>query len=303
MDRLQTLTVFVAVADEGGFAPAARKLNLSPPAVTRAVAALEARLGCRLLHRTTRNVRLTETGERYVADCRRILGELDEADRLAIGAHTEPRGMITISSSILFGRMIITPIIQDLLDRYPALSVTGLFVDRVTHLLEDGVDIAVRIGPLADSSHSAIRVGELRHVLCASPDYVARHGRPRTPSDLNRHTIVDFVNMTPGGLWSFGPADTPTTFRPAARFRVNNADAAIAAVLSGQGITRVLSYMVAGEIENGTLEPLLRSYEPNPVPVHVLHKEPHFTSARVRATADFLVDRLRAIQLHARNTS
>jgi DNA-binding transcriptional LysR family regulator len=264
MDRLHTMSVFAAVAEAGGFAPAARRLKMSPPSVTRAVAELEARLGCRLLHRTTRSLRLTEAGQRYLADCRRILTEIEEADRLL-----------------------------DLLDRYPDLSVSSLFVDRVVHLIDEGIDVAIRIAELPDSSLTAVRVGAVRRVLCASPDYLAVRGRPRAPADLAGHEIVNFVTMTPGGEWTFEKGGKSHSFRPPSRLRLNTADAAIAAALAGRGITRVLSYMIAPQVKQGSLEILLEDYAPPAVPVHVVHKEPGQTSARVRAVVDHLVQHLR----------
>lgn len=293
MDRLQTMSVFVAVAEEAGFAPAARRLNLSPPSVTRAVSALEARLGARLLHRTTRSVRLTDAGQRYLIDCRRILADIEEADRHAAGIHAAPRGMVSVSASALFGRMVLAPILLDLLDRYPDISVTTLFIDRMVHLIDEGIDVAVRIAELPDSSLSAIRVGTVRRVLCASPDYLAARRRPRLPADLVGHETIDFVNMTPGGEWTFDSNGKSYGFRPRSRLLVNSADAAIAAVVAGRGITRVLSYMIASQLQAGALEIVLEDYEPPGVPIHVLHKEPGQTSARVRAVVDYLAQRLR----------
>ena len=293
MDRLQAMSVFVQVAEEGGFAAAGRRLKLSPPSVTRAVSELEARLGCRLLHRTTRKVDLTEAGERYLADCRRILAEVEEADRHATGLHAAPRGQVSVSASILFGRLVMTPILFDLLDRYAELSLSALFVDRVVHLVDEGIDVAVRIAELPSSSLTAVRVGSVRRVLCASPGYLDGHGRPQTPADLSDHVIVDFINMTPGGEWRLQRDDETRSVRPESRFQLNAADAAIGGAVSGRGITRVLSYMVAAQLEQGTLEIVLPDWEPPPVPVHVLHKEPGRTSARVRAVVDHLVEALR----------
>ena len=293
MDRLQTMSVFVAVAEEASFAPAGRRLNMSPPSVTRAVSELEARLGARLLHRTTRSVQLTEAGRRYLADCRRILGELEEADRNAAGIHAAPSGLVTVTGSVMFGRVMLTPILLDLLDRYPDLSISTLFVDRVVHLIDEGVDVAVRIAELPDSSLTAIRVGSIRRVLCASPDYLASRSRPKTPADLKRHRIIDFVNMTPGGEWKFFHDGKGISHRPSSRLLLNTADAAIAAASAHRGITRVLSYMIAPQLEAGTLEVVLRDFEPPPVPVHVVHKEPGQTSGAVRAVVDHLVEGLR----------
>ena len=293
MDRLQTMAVFVGVAEEAGFAAAARRLNLSPPSVTRAISELEARLGSRLLHRTTRSVSLTEAGQRYLADCRRILSEVEEADRQAAGIHATPSGLVSVSASVLFGRIVLMPILLELLDRYPQLSVSTLFVDRVVSLIDEGIDVAVRIAELPDSALMAVRIGEVRRVLCASPDYLAASGRPRGPAELSGHEIIDFVNMAPGGEWAFDGDGKERRFRPRARLRLNSADAAIAAALAGRGITRVLSYMIAPQVERGSLEILLEDHEPPAVPIHVLHKEPGQTSARVRAVVDHFVERLR----------
>ena len=293
MDRLQTMSVFVAVAEESGFAPAARRLGLSPPSVTRAVGELEARLGARLLHRTTRSVHLTQAGERYLADCRRILAELAEADRHAAGVHAAPSGPVSVSASALFGPMVLTPLLLELLDRYPEISLHSLFVDRVVHLIDEGIDVAVRIAELPESSLLSRRVGSVRRVLCAAPGYLAARGRPDSPDALTGHDSVDFVNMTPGGEWAFEAEGKSKVVRPEARLRVNNADAAIAAAVAGRGITRVLSYMIAPQLAAGSLELLLAPWEPPAVPVQVLHKEPGQTSARVRAVVDHLVEGLR----------
>ena len=193
MDRLQTIEVFVAVAEEGGFARAARRLSMSPPAVTRAVSQLEARLGCRLLHRTTRSLRLSEAGQRYLVDCRRILAEIEEAERHAAGIHAAPRGMVSVTASVMFGRIVLAPVLHDLLDRYPEIAVSAVFVDRVVHLMNEGIDVAVRIAELPDSTLSASRIGSVRRVLCASPDYIAARGQPRAPADLGsgNHGVVE----------------------------------------------------------------------------------------------------------------
>jgi len=293
MDRLQTMRVFAAVAEEGGFAAAARRLRLSAPSVTRAVAALEARLGARLLHRTTRQVRLTDVGATYLADCRRILAEVDAADDAAAGRHAAPQGPVAVTGSALFGRIVLAPILLDCLDRHPGIELTTLFVDRVVDLVDEGIDVAVRIGELPDSALPAVRVGSVRRVLCAAPAYLARRGRPATPADLAGHDTIDFVNLTPGGEWAFSRDGRRQALRPRARLRANNADMAIAAAVAGGGITRVLSYMIAPEVRAGALEVVLGDFAP-PIPVTVVHKEPGHTSARVRAVFDHVVARLRS---------
>ena len=293
MDRLQTMSVFVVVADEAGFASASRRLNMSRSSVTRAVSELEARLGARLFHRTTRSVRLTLAGHRYLADCRRILSEIDEADQTASEVHAAPRGIVSVSATALMGRMVVAPILLDLLDRFPEISITTLFVNRIVHLVDEGIDVAVRSGALPDSSLSAVRVGSIRRVMCASPDYFDSRGRPSTPSELSGHEIIDFVNSTPGGEWTFVKDGESNTFRPRSRLRLDSADPAIAAAVNGRGITRVLSYMIAPQLKSRALETVLEDYEPPAVPIHVLHKETGHTSARVRAVVDHLARSLR----------
>jgi len=293
MDRLQTMSIFVAVVEEAGFAAAARRLDMSPPSVTRAIGDLETRLGARLLHRTTRTVSLTEAGERYLADCRHILNEVEEADRHAARVHASPAGMVRVTGPVVFGRVVLTPILLDLQDQYKEISISTLFVDRLVHLIDEGFDIAVRIAELPDSSLTAVRVGAVRRVLCASPGYLEAKGRPRKPQDLSNHDIIEFTHETPRGEWAFRAKGKPQSVRVKSRMKFNVADPAISAALSGRGLTRVLSYMVADHVACGDLEIALPEFEPPPVPVHVVHKEAGHTSARVRAVVDFLVDRLR----------
>ena len=293
MDRLRTMEVFVAVAEEAGFAAAARRLNMSAPSATRAVAELEQRLGARLLHRTTRSVRLTDAGGRYLADSKRLLAEIVEADRHAAGLHTAPKGHVSISASLVFGRIIMTPILTDLLEEYPEITVGAIFVDRMVHLVDEGIDVVVRIAELPDSSLVALRVGRVRRILCASPAYLDKRGRPDVLADLDQHDLIDFVHETPGGEWRFAPSCG--NYRPRSRLHLNNADAAITAAGADKGITRVLSYMVTDEVAAGRLELVLDHLAPPAVPVHIIHKEPGQTSARVRAVVDFLAERLKKV--------
>ena len=293
MDRLQTMSVFVAVAEEGGFAPAARRLNLSPPSVTRAVSELEARLGARLLHRTTRALRLTDAGERYFTDCKRILSEIEEADRHAAGVHATPSGLVSVTSSVPFGRKILMPILFQLLDRYEELSVSFLLMNRIVHLMEEGIDVAVRIADLPDSTLTAVKVGQVRRVLCASPGYLSQCSNLNSPTDLRDHDLIDFVNMAPGGEWAFQKGTDTGHIKPEARMHVNNSDVAIAAAIAGRGISRVLSYMITEELAAGELTLVLDDWTPPALPVHIVHKETGQTSARVRAAVDHLVEHLR----------
>lgn len=303
MDQLRAMAVFVAVAEEAGMAPAARRLRMSAPSVTRAVAELETHLGCRLLHRTTRTVRLTAAGERYLGDCRRVLAEIEDADRAVAGVHALPKGMVAVTASVLFGRLVLMPILLDLLKSCPEIVISGLFVDRVVHLVDEGIDVAVRIAELPSSGLSATRVGSVRRVLCASPHYLKEHGHPGTPADLLDHDLIDFVNMAPAGEWNFRDNGRTTCIRPQSRLKLNNADAALSAAVAGHGITRILSYMIAADLAAGRLETVLDDHAPPPLPVHVVHKEGGLTSARVRAVVDFLVKHLRVHPTLAENNS
>lgn len=295
MDRLDAMRIFVAVAEAEGFAAAARRLSLSPPVVTRAVAALEERIGARLLHRSTRVVRLTEAGTRFVADCKRILGELEDAEASAAGSHTEPRGQLSVTASVMFGRMFVAPILFDFLSQHPHVQARALLVDRVVDLLDEGLDVAVRIAHLDPLSLDvAARVGSVRRVVCASPDYLSAHGVPEAPRDLARFDVVGFSVATTPPEWSFTSDAGVETIRPSARLVVNATEVAIAAALAGHGLTMALSYQVADAVRLRHLRIVLEDFEPPPVPIHVVHREGRRAAARVRALVDFAVERLRA---------
>ncbi len=293
MDRLHLMTVFVAVAEEESFAGGARRLGMSPPATTRAIAALEDRLGVKLLNRTTRFVRATEAGQRYLDDARRIIGEADEADEAAAGINAEPRGHLAVTAPVLFGKLFVLPGIVDYLQRYPAMEVSALFLDRVVNLLEEGLDVGVRIGELPDSSMKAIRVGAVRRVLCAAPGYLDRHGTPGTPAELPGHALISASAVSPTPEWKFGQGIEQSSVRVKPRLTVSNNDAAIEAARQGFGITRLLSYQIAAPLASGELKLLLREWEPEPLPIHVLHREGRHASARIRAFIDLMAARLR----------
>ncbi|GLR13473.1 LysR family transcriptional regulator [Chitinimonas prasina] len=294
MDRLHLMTVFVAVGEEESFAGGARRLGMSPPAVTRAISALEARLGVKLLQRTTRYVRVTEAGQRYLDDARRILGEVDEADEAAAGINAAPRGHLTVTAPVLFGKMFVMPGIVDYLNRYPEADVSALFLDRVVNMLEEGVDVAIRIGPLPDSSMRAIKVGQVRRVLCASPEYLERHGIPQTPQVLRDRTVIAATGVSPAVEWKFGPESDPANIKLKPRLTVTSNDAAIEAARSGLGITRLMSYQIAPHLAKGELKIVLSEYENAPLPIHIVHRESKYGSAKVRSFIDLMVDRLRA---------
>ena len=294
MDRLQAMTTFVAVVDSGGFASAARKLNLSPPVVTRAVAELEERLGLRLLTRTTRVVRVTDAGARFAEDCRRILADIEEAETVATGTHAAPRGTLTLTAPVLFGHLYVTPVLVRYLQHYPEVDAQCLFLDRVVNVVEEGIDVAVRIGELPDSSLQAVRVGRVRRVLVAAPAYLKAQGVPQRPEDLARHAIVSASGVTPVSEWRFNDAGKPLLQRMQPRMRTTTNDSAIAAALAGLGIARLLSYQVAAHVRSGALQVLLEDFETAPLPVHVVHHEGRRATQKVRAFIDLAVDGLRA---------
>jgi DNA-binding transcriptional LysR family regulator len=287
------MTVFVAVAEEESFASGARRLGMSPPAVTRAISALEDRLGVKLLNRTTRYVRVTDAGHRYLDDARRIIGELDEADEAAAGINAEPRGHLAVTAPVLFGKLFVIPGIVDYLQRYPDMEVSAVFLDRVVNLLEEGFDVGVRIGELPDSSMRAIRIGQVGRVLCASPSYIAEKGRPSHPSELTHHNIVTSSTVSHGVDWKF-TSDIAVRVKP--RLTVTSNDAAIEAVLKGLGITQLLSYQVASYVSSGHLQTVLSEFEPKALPIHVIHREGRYASAKVRTFVDLIVSRLRSVQ-------
>ncbi len=292
MDRLHLMNVFVRVAEEEGFASGARKLGLSPPAVTRAIAALEERLGVKLLNRTTRYVRTTDAGQRYLEDARRVLADADAADEAAAGVNAEPSGHLVVTAPVLFGRIFVMPGIVDYLDRYPGTDVSALFLDRNVNLLEEGVDVGVRIGQLPDSSMRARRVGFIRPVVCASPQYLHRHGTPMRPEALVDHAIITSSAGHNAVDWQFGSTVRMPRLKP--RLIVTTNDAAVEAAVRGLGITRLLSYQVAPRLASGELKIILEEYEPPPRPVHIVHREAGHGSAKVRAFVDLLAERLDA---------
>ena len=294
MDRLHLISTFVAVVDAGGFAGAARKLNISPPVVTRAINELEAHLGVRLLTRTTRVVRVTEAGARYAEDCRQILAQLNEADEAAGGLHASPRGKLTVTAPVGFGALYVTPVVTEYLSIYPEVNVSCWFMDRVVNMLDEGVDIAVRIGELPDSSMQAIRVGKMRLRVCTTPGYLALHGTPATPEDLERHAIIAASGATSTSEWRMSRQGVPGVVKLHPRLVATTSDTAIAAALTGFGLTNVLHYKVEDHLREGRLTTVLGDYEPPPLPVHVLHREGRHASQKARAFIDLAVERLRA---------
>ncbi len=296
MDRIDAMRVFVAAIDEGSLAGAGRKLGKSPAAVSRAIGFLEERVGAELLHRTTRSLKLSEAGERYVVACRRVLTDLEEADIIAAGERSAPRGLLTITAPVAAGEEVLRPIVDAFMDEYPAVNVRLHFLDRPANLIDEGIDLALRIAHLPDSTLVAIRVGEVRRVVAASPRYLDANPMIREPADLAQHQIIA---MTHFGIdsWSFPPAPGSTMpravqFTP--RLIVNSIRGAVASTVAGRGVTRMFSYHIAPQLNDGSLKILLADDEAPPLPVHLIAPHGRLQAPKVRAFADFAVARLRA---------
>jgi DNA-binding transcriptional LysR family regulator len=271
-------------------------LGVSPPVVTRSVAQLEEHLGARLLERTTRKVRVTEAGARYLTDCKRLLAELDDVEAAVSGAHHKPSGLLGVTASVMFGRLFVAPILVDFLTKQPQVTARMLLLDQVVDLMEEGLDVAVRIAHLADSTFTSAKVGAVRRVTCASPAYLKKHGTPRTPKELGEHRCFVFSAERSPPIWAYQQRGKALAYRPRATLLANASEVGIEAAVAGAGITRALSYMVAAHVHAGRLRVILEDFEPEPIPIHVMYREGRRAPARVRAFVDFAVARLRAEQ-------
>ncbi|HZR75869.1 LysR family transcriptional regulator [Bradyrhizobium sp.] len=290
MDRIDAMQAFLAVADLEGFAPAARKLKLSPSAVTRLIASLEEHLGARLLQRTTRSVALTDAGARYLARVRRILADVEEAEASIKDERTRPSGRLVVSAPIGFGRLHVSPVMSEYLKRYPEVSGELRLTDRVVNLVEDGVDLGVRIGHLADSSLVARHVGEMRRIVVASPGYLKAHGEPKTPEAIKSHQTIQFGATMASPDLRFVRDGKEIRIAPVPRLMTNSADAAIQYAAAGGGLTRVLAYQAADAIKRGRLKIVLAKFEQPPFPIHVVYPTSRLLSAKVRAFIDLVVE-------------
>lgn len=299
MDRFQQLEVFVAVADAGSFTRASTRLNLSAPAVTRAIGALEERIGVRLLYRTTRSLSITEDGLRFLERARRLLAELEMAEREAGGDLAILQGHLSVTTSVTLGRSIFADIVRDYLADHRQMHVSVLLLDRVVNLVEEGIDLAVRIGHLPDSTHMARKVGHVRRVLVASPDYLARRGTPQTPADLPAHAFIAFTALMASREWHFTEAGTAGRITLNPQLEINDAVTAIRAALEGEGITIALSYMVHDLIAEGRLHPVLEPYAPPPVPVHLVYPHSRLLAPKIRHFIEYATPRLKQALLKA----
>lgn len=279
MDNLEAMRIFVSVATQGSFTEAARRMRLSPSVVTRSVAQIEERLGIMLLNRTTRSVQMTERGQIYLEDCKRILEDFEMAERRVRGEDAKPRGNLRITAPVLFGRLYVLPIVNALLHEHPALSIHLTLSDRNVNLFEENVDVAVRVGELADSSLIAVRLGLAAPVLVASPVYLQKRGAPTSPASLSSHDIILFEGIGATNEWPFGTDGK--TIRVVPRLIVNGADAAITAAEAGIGIARTLSYQVCDAVRAGRLALVLQKFAPPPLPVSVAYQARRIASANV----------------------
>jgi DNA-binding transcriptional LysR family regulator len=293
MNRLDAMSIFIAVADAGSLTAAARRLGMPLATVSRKVAELESHLNTRLLHRTTRQLSLTEAGSSYVAACRRILEDIGEAERAATGENAAPKGELVVTAPVVFGRLHVVPVIAEFLAHYPEINISLLLTDRVVHLMEEHGDVALRIGDLPDSSLMATQVGKVRRVVCASPSYLSNRGIPTTPDDLVGHDCITFEVLESKRAWVFGSGRAQVSVPVRARLAVNTAEAAIAASALGVGLIRVLSYQVEDAVRGDALRVVLESFESEPLPVSLVHKGQTPLPLKLRAFLDFVAPRLR----------
>lgn len=294
MDRIDTWAAFMAVAEARSFVTAARQLHRSPAAITRAIGALERRLGTRLLTRTTRAVGLTDAGRRFLDPSAQMLRRFMALEEQVADNELHPQGLLKVTASVMFGRLHVLPIVSDFLDRHPAVDVQLVLSDAVLSLVDEGIDVGIRIARLADSTLKAVRVGSVRRVVYASPGYLATHGEPRTPADLVRHRCIAFTGLTPvTDRWTFGRGGTKRAARFAPRLIVNTADAAIDAAVAGGGLTCVLSYMADHLVAANLLRPVLQSFEPPPIPIHIVHPTGSHLPHKTRLFLDAMTGALR----------
>jgi DNA-binding transcriptional LysR family regulator len=291
MDRLDAMRVLLAVVDAGSLSAGSRKLNAPLPSVSRKVAELERVLGANLIIRTSRNLQLTDAGREYVAAARGILAALEEAERRASGEYHTPRGTLSVTMPMEFGNRYVLPVALAFVKNHPEVALNLLSIDRTVHLVNEQIDIAVRLGELADSSLYAVKVGEFRRLTCASPAYLERNGEPRHPDELPSHDGIMFNARS--FFWSFPVAGKTVEAVPRARIEVNTAASCVAAAVEGIGIASVFDYLVPDKIASGALVPILRDHESEPMPIHIVYSRQGLLALKVRAFIDWAVPRLR----------
>jgi DNA-binding transcriptional LysR family regulator len=292
LDQIQLMSVFVAVAEEQGFAAASRRLNMSPPTVTRAIATLEERLSVKLFNRTTRYVRVTDAGVRYLDDVKRILEDITLANEAAQGVNASPQGSISVTAPVLFGQQYVLPSVLQYLKTHPKTNVNAVFLDRIVNMLEEGYDVGVRIGELPDSSMRAKKVGAVRLALVASPEYLNKHGIPQHLSELNAHSLIEVQVGSLKQDWSFIENGKLIHHHVKSRLKVTTNQAAINAAVASFGITRVVSYQVTNELQENKLKFVLEPFEQAPLPINIIHREDRLSSVKVRSFIDLLAKNL-----------
>jgi DNA-binding transcriptional LysR family regulator len=292
MDRILQMEVFAAINDSGSFVQAANRLRMSPPAVTRAMNALEDRLGVQLLTRSTRQLSLTDAGTRFLDSSRRLLSEIEAAEKQAVGEIGVAQGHLTVSASMTFSQMIAAPVVREFLAAHPRISVSLVALDRVANLVEEGIDVAVRIGGLPDSNLMAKRLGNVRRLFAASPAYLERCSVPTEPSDLKTHSIIGFTGTMSSHDWHYKTGSQRGHVQLHPRLEVNDASTALTAASDGEGITLALSYMVAEQVRNGELVPVLSEFLPPAEPIHLVYPQSKLVAPKVRAFLEFSADRL-----------
>jgi DNA-binding transcriptional LysR family regulator len=293
MDRLEAMSVLLSAVESGSLSKASQTLGLPLATVSRKVAELENHLKATLLIRSAKGLELTPTGRSYVTAAKAILEQVTEAERTAAGEYTEPKGDLVVTAPVMFGRLHVLPAVTRFLNAYPEVAVGLVLTDRVTHFLDDQVDVALRIGALPDSSLIATRLGTVRHVVCASPGYLAANGSPATPDDLGRHSVISFQSVSALSTWDFHADGVEVIASFRSRLSVNTIDAAIEAGLSGAGLVRAVSYQVAEHVRSGKLTVVLDSFAPPPRPVHLVYDKQNRLPLKLRAFVDFVVPRLR----------
>ncbi|NQD38005.1 LysR family transcriptional regulator [Permianibacter sp. IMCC34836] len=297
MDHFSEMSIFAAVADSHSLAAAARQLNQSAPTVTRAIAGLEQRLGVALLERSTRGVQLTAAGTRYLTDCKRILQEVQEAEASAAGRHATPAGVLNVSTPLLFGQDVLTPILLAYLDAYPAVHIRAHFLDRFPNLQEEGIDVALLMGELPDSSLIAVKVGSIQRVVCATPAYLKRFGVPAHPDDLHQHKLIVSTADSRSHEWQFQQTGESFAVPVTAALSTSTNTAALNACLLDAGLTRLMSYQVRDRVATGQLQLVLADFAPASLPVHVVYREGRRAAARVRSFVEFASQQLRQLTL------
>lgn len=293
MDKLRAMATFVAIADRGSLTAAAEALGSSLPAVVRLLATLEKALGVRLLNRTTRRAALTEEGRDFLERCRRVLAEVEDAEAAISARQQHPSGKLAITAPVLFGRLHVAPLVTDFLTQYTRVKAELLLLDRIVDLIDEGLDLAVRIGELADSSLVAINCGQTRRVVCASPQYLRQAGIPETPADLRQHRCIGFTGLSRGGEWEFRERGRPLRVPVDGPLVANQGDTVIDACRRGLGCGIFLHYQVRDALAAGELQLLLEAYEPAPLPVSVVYPHSRLLPSRVRVFLDWFVPQLR----------